>query len=213
MDKEYYHVYNRGVDKRNIFEDKKDALRFLSCMELFNTTQALGGVYTIGLLEKRNKRHSMSRIVEFVAYCLNQNHYHFIISPLVENGVQKFMQRLSNGYTKYFNEKYRRSGALFQGRYKRKLIETNEYLLHLSCYVNLNNLVHEGLNEQWLNEEGFSSFNQYIGKDGKGIFCSSSVIIDQYNDLDTYNKQALNRLQSIIQKKKTDKELAKILLE
>src|SRR3989344_6008505 len=110
---EYYHIYNRGVDKRNIFSDKKDLGRFFQSMKEFNTKNPIGSLYENS----------------FVNYCLNPNHYHFLLTPLVEKGVEKFMQRLGTGYTMYFNERNKRSGSLFQGKFKSKHINSNEYLL------------------------------------------------------------------------------------
>src|SRR3989338_10441959 len=141
---EFYHIYNRGVDKRNIFEDPEDFWRFLESMKEFNREDAIGSLYAINN-DKEKFRGSASKnkkLVNFVAYCLNQNHYHFILEPLVEGGIQKFMHKLSTGYTMYFNDKNKRAGSLFQGRYKSIHIDSNEYLLHLSVYVNLNDKVH-----------------------------------------------------------------------
>src|SRR3989344_5935995 len=149
---EFYHIYNRGVDKRHIFMSPTDVKRFLFCMSLFNVEDPVGSVY-LDSVRKRKKlklrssaSHKIKKLVNFIAYCLNQNHYHFILEPLVEDGIQKFMHKLSTGYTNYFNDSHERSGALFQGRYKSIHIDTNEYLLHLSVYINLNNFIHKGLN-------------------------------------------------------------------
>ena len=119
----YYHIYNRGVDKRDIFMDDKDYLRFLRTMrELNNNSTDLQRDYEKRKLEK-TKRLSLGyprlslmgtpNLVSFIAYCLNSNHYHFLVKQLVEDGISKFMHKLSTGYTRYFNEKYNRSGSLF----------------------------------------------------------------------------------------------------
>ena len=107
---EFYHIYNRGVDKREVFMDKDDLSRFIFCMFLFNKEQPVGSIYLNSLQNKKQLRSSAShkvsenkKLVNFVAYCLNQNHYHFILEPLVEDGIQKFMHRLSTGYTNYFH--------------------------------------------------------------------------------------------------------------
>lgn len=77
-------------------------------------------------------------MVKFIAYCINPNHYHFILQQVSEKGIEKFMQRLGMGYAKYFNNRRKRSGTLFQGKFKARHIDSNEYLLHVSSYVNLN---------------------------------------------------------------------------
>ena len=131
--------------------DPEDVARFFVCMSFFNTRDPIGSVYEysreelqFGSLASKKKK-----LINFVAFCLNQNHYHFILEPLVDDGIQKFMHRLSTGYTNYFNEKYKRSGSLFQGTYKAIHANSNEYLLHLSVYVNLNYKVHKNLNKEW----------------------------------------------------------------
>lgn len=68
------------------------------------------------------------------------NHYHLLLSPVVENGIALFMKKLSMGYTKYFNERYGRSGALWQGKYKRVLIERDSHFLYIPFYIHLNAL-------------------------------------------------------------------------
>lgn len=73
----------------------------------------------------------------------NHLSFHFILEQISEKGIEKLMQRVGMGYAKYFNNKYKRSDSLFQGTFKAIHIDTNEYLLHLSAYINLNHKVHE----------------------------------------------------------------------
>ncbi|MBI2630895.1 hypothetical protein HYW73_01595 [Candidatus Nomurabacteria bacterium] len=89
---EYYHVYNRGVDKRNIFSDKSDIGRFLQSMEEFNTKNPIGSLYEHSFVKKKKFGGSSSKLIKFIAFCLNPNHFHFLITPLVEKGIEKFMQ-------------------------------------------------------------------------------------------------------------------------
>src|SRR3989344_5685641 len=100
---EYYHIYNRGVDKRKIFNDKNDFSRFLESMIDFNQVEAIGSMYEFSFVKKINKSLKKKPLVEFICFCLNPNHYHFLLRPLQEGGIEKFMQKLGNGYTKYFN--------------------------------------------------------------------------------------------------------------
>ncbi|MEA2112604.1 MAG: transposase [Patescibacteria group bacterium] len=141
---QYYHIYNRGVDKRVVFKDNVDLSRFFQSMEEFNGLDPIGSIFENRF--KRRKEGNLndrdSKLVDFVCYCLNPNHYHFILTPLVDQGIEKFMQRLGTGFTMFFNEKYNRTGALFQGRFKSVLIDSDEYLMYLNVYVNLNDRVH-----------------------------------------------------------------------
>ena len=114
---------------------------FLQSVIAFNQVDPIGSLYEYSF-KKEEVNKIKEPLVVIVAYCLNQNHFHFILTPISDGGIQKFMHRLGTGYTMFFNEKYKRSGSLFQGRYKAVHIETNEYLIHLSAYVNLNDRVH-----------------------------------------------------------------------
>ena len=204
INEEVYHIYNRGVDKRNVFKDRHDLDRFLESMAVFNTTEPIGGVF----LSRKNKTHKKKvgkPLVEILCYCLNPNHFHLMLRQLVENGVSEFMRRLG-GYTKYFNEKYHRSGVLFQGPCKAKLVTSNEYLLYLSVYINLNNRIHRvghGMSN--------SSWNEYV-RDTSGL-CNTKLILEQFRNSKEYEEFALDTLQSIIEKKILDKGLSGMFIE
>ncbi len=131
-----YHVLNRGVEKRTVVLDDKDRLRFLHDLYAFNDQNATLNY----ILPKRQEERVRKLLVHIHAFCLMKNHYHLILSPLVEDGIPLFMKKLSMGYAKYFNEKYERSGSLWQGRYKRVLVERDAHFLYLPYYVHLNPL-------------------------------------------------------------------------
>lgn len=211
---EFYHIYNRGVDKRDIFMDSNDATRFLTCMSVFNTQDPIGSIYENSFHKnKLGSRAPKSRkLVNFIAYCLNQNHYHFILEPLMDYGIQKFMHKLSTGYTNYFNEKYKRGGSLFQGKYKATHINSNEYLLHLSVYVNLNYKIHKGLNKKWMENLNISSFKEYIEKTAKP-FCVKDIILGQFDNPKEYKSFCESTLPDLLRRKKEEKELKYMLLE
>ena len=220
---EYYHVYNRGVDKRSIFEDKDDVCRFFQSMDEFNTIEAIGGIYKHSFIKKKKvhtKRftHNLNPpapepLVYFVAYCLNPNHYHFILKEVAEGGISEFMQRLG-GYTKYFNHRYKRSGVLFQGKFKAKHITTNEYLLYVSCYVNLNNRVHQLRSKA--SKLVKSSWGEYVGEyvgENAEDFCTKKVILDQFKSVIDYKKYAEDSLKIILRNKQSQKELNDLLID
>jgi len=211
VNNEFYHLYNRGVDKRLIFNNKYDVERFLQCMEEFNTVSLVGSLYENSFLspEIRNKRKD-KKLVNIIAYCLNPNHYHFILQQIITNGISQFIKRLSGGHAWYFNNKYKRSGALFQGPFKAKFIDSNEYLLHLSAYVNLNFKVHQ-LGDQ-VAKLVKSSWEEYAVDQRFGL-CKKNIILDQFNSAKEYKIFALDALPALVEKKKNDKELADLLLE
>ncbi|MBI2631354.1 transposase [Candidatus Nomurabacteria bacterium] len=81
-------------------------------------------------------------LVAIVAYCLNPNHFHFVLKQLVDGGISEFMKRLQGGYTYYFNVKHSRSGSLFQGTFKSQLMGSENYFNKIIAYVNKNYQVH-----------------------------------------------------------------------
>jgi hypothetical protein len=123
-----------------------------------------------------------------------------ILEQLTEGGISEFMKRLG-GYTKYFNNKYKRSGVLFQGKFKSVHIDSNEYLLHASVYVNLNNQVHQLKQREFL-----SSWGEYITPSVMGL-CNSNIIIGQFHDREEYKKFAQDSLKDILERKELTKEL------
>ena len=188
---EYYHIYNRGVDKRQVFMDKYDVLRFLKCMQVFNTVSPIGSLNKSELPKYFDE--DKASLVNIVAYCLNPNHYHFILEQVADGGISEFMKRLSGGYTWYFNNKYERTGALFGGRFKSVHVDSDVYLKHLSAYVNLNFKVHKlsGSTAKLVK----SSWEEY-SKDKKGI-CHKSIVLDQFNSKADYKAFAESAIAEI----------------
>lgn len=209
---EFYHVYNRGVEKRNIFSDQNDFRRFFQSMLEFNVDHPIGSIYwnSFKTSKLRHEMSKSSRLVNIVCYCVNQNHYHFILEPLVEGGVEKFMQKLGNGYTKYFNHKHERSGVLFQGVFKSVHIDSNEYILHLSVYINLNNLVHK---IPLRHEMSKSSWEEYVGDGKSGICRNKEVVLGQFLNKKEYKRFAEKFVKGIIERKEMLKNMEGYLLE
>jgi putative transposase len=204
---EFYHVYNRGTDKRTIFLDDQDFARFLQSMVEFNTLVPVGGLFVNsfrktqlrGRTSKLNEgMEKEEKLVEVVAYCLNPNHFHFILKQVSEKGVEKFMQRLGTGYTMYFNHKYERTGALFQGKFKAVHVDSNEYLLHVSAYVNLNNRVHKLGGEDC---EFRSSWEEYVGRGRKGGICETRPVLGQFQKRCDYVPFAENSLKGTLERR------------
>lgn len=211
---EYYHVYNRGTERRDIFRSKEDRARFFLCMQEFNTIEPVGSIFELQHARSRTSKNSTTLkttdrqkekepLVRFLAYCLNPNHYHFVVQQTAENGVSKFMQRLAGGYTKYFNERYKRSGVLFQGKYKRKHVSSNEYLLRVVSYVNLNAAAH-GFGSR--TSKSWSSWGEYVGTASRR-FCESDIVLEQFPSSKVYERYARDALADIIKNKDNKREL------
>jgi len=138
---DYYHVYNRGVEKRNIVSDESDQLRFLRSLSIFNTTKPVGSIFEYDAVKKRLGTPS-PKLVDIIAFNLLNNHYHLVLKQLVDNGTSRFMQSFAGGFTKYFNQKYDRVGPLFQGSFKASLLYGDK-LERIIAYVNLNHVIHQ----------------------------------------------------------------------
>ena len=133
---EYYHIYNRGVEKRDIFMSGDDYSRFQRMLYIANSTKPV--VYKLIQRQSLETIDIGDKIVAIGAYCLMPNHFHILVKEVQENGVTDFMEKLSTGYSKYFNKKYERVGALFQGRFKAEHVDSDEYLKYLYSYIHLN---------------------------------------------------------------------------
>lgn len=183
VDGEYYHVYNRGVDGRSITQGKFDSDRFLeSLLLLFNCTELTGSIYAHTKAQSIKKKEKDLPLVEIIAYCLNPNHYHLILKQVATRGIERLMQRVGTGYTKYFNETHDRKGSLFLGPYKAVHVDSNEYLLHLSAYVNMNDGVHK-LSVR-VKKLVRSSWDEYMGK-GYGM-CQKDIVLSQFRGKEEY---------------------------
>lgn len=210
---ELFHIYNRGVDKRVIFSDPSDRNRFFQSLVEFNAVDPIGSIYENSFRQLGSEIPKLSeKIVNIVAYCLNPNHFHFILEQLVDGGISQFMKRLGGGYTNYFNNRYERSGSLFQGVFKGVHIDSNEYLLHLSAYVNLNDRVHQLGNETPKLVESGSSWGEYTDTSVRGI-CEKGIILEQFRDVEEYRKFAISSLETILQRREELKDFDKLLLE
>lgn len=187
---EYYHIYNRGTDKREIILDQFDLDRFIRGLIYFNTILPIGSIYELNFKNRQEEiyKDNENQLVKIIAYCINPNHFHLVLTPLRENAIEKFMQKVA-GYTRYFNEKYNRNGVLFQGKFKSKHIDSNEYLLHVSAYVNMNNRDKLGTRSTKFSK---SSLEEYLGEEKIYNICNPDIISGQFENKKAYLKFALD---------------------
>jgi len=134
----FHHIYNRGTDKRIVFLCKEDYLVFTKLLRLLNSRKVVSPSRVIKDGVEPDDDTAIEPLVAIVSYCLMPNHFHLLLYEICKGGISKFMQRLGTAYTMYFNEKYTRSGALFQGRFKSRLITDEEYLLSVIDYIHMN---------------------------------------------------------------------------
>ena len=171
---EYYHVYNRGVDKRTIFLDSLDKDRFQKLLFLCNASKPVNFRDVQGIPYPLVDRGV--QVVAVGAYCLMDNHFHILLKEIEEGGISKFMSKLSTAYSMYFNKKHGRTGALFENNFKAKHLNTDEYLKYILSYVHLNPVKliipdwrEEGVKDvektkKFLLAYRYSSYLDYIGQ-------------------------------------------------
>lgn len=155
IDNAYYHIYNRGVEKRNIFLDQQDYTVFLSYLKDYLLPKDEEGIQkklsdsNISYKEKDKllkqlRLNNFNEEVTLLAYCLMPNHFHFFIKQKQAGSIDKFMNSLGTRYTMYFNRKYKRVGSLYQDVYKAALVEREEHFIYLSKYIHKQALALQG---------------------------------------------------------------------
>jgi len=140
---EYYHLYNRGVEKRKIFLDQRDYRHFIFLLYVCNTKKSI----KIRDLDKKFERGES--ILEIGAYCLMPNHFHLLAKEKQENGISTYMRKVLTAYSMYFNKKYKRTGTLFESVFKSSHCDTDSYLKYLYSYIHLNPA--KLINKDWRN--------------------------------------------------------------
>lgn len=160
----YFHVFCRGNEKKDIFLEHGDYERFLCKMKEYKIIHRVG----------------------IICYCLMPNHFHLLLRQNTKEPISSFIHRLTVSYSMYFNKRCNRVGHLFQGRFKAKLIKRDDYLLHLSRYIHLNPL--EIINpELKLEDYPWSSYPEYLNVDGRKI-CDNEIILQQFNSTELYKR-------------------------
>lgn len=146
---EIYHIFNRGVEKRNIFQQVSDYFRFIFCLyecndksvvimrERIKKRKAARKHIGVTYVFSRGKSGKRVPLVEVLVFCLMPNHYHLVLRQLTDRGISLFMKKLGDAYVGYFNRKYQRvgMGSLFQGPFKAVHIKTNDQLINVVCYI------------------------------------------------------------------------------
>lgn len=170
---EYYHIYNRGTDKRTIFLDDEDSQRFLKLLYLCNSQKNI--VFRDISINDAYEYERADTLVDVGAYCLMLNHFHILVREKIENGSSLFMQKLLTAYTMYFNTKYKRTGGLYEGTFRATHANNDEYLKYLFAYIHLNPVKiidplwkDNGISDrtaakEYLSKYTYSSYPEYLG--------------------------------------------------
>lgn len=146
----YYHVYARGNARRRIFLDESDYLKFLDLLSRYLAPEEVRNSVGISYPNFYNK-------TDLLAYCLMPNHFHLLIYQRHIGDLTSLMQSVMTSYSRYFNLKYKRSGPLYESRFRASLISDESYLEHISRYIHLNP-------KKWRDYE-YSSLPYYLQQD------------------------------------------------
>jgi putative transposase len=211
---EIYHVYNRGVDKRDIFIDDQDHFCFIHDLYEFNDQNPAiilndylnknrkNKFLEVGLPEI--KRKPRETLVEILAFCLMDNHFHLLVRQKTEHGITEFMRKIGTGYTNYFNKKYIRDGVLFQGKFKAIHLKQDSHFMYLPIYIHLNPLDYEF--KEWrkgkihnfkkalkyLENYRWSSYLDYIGKKNFPSIIQKDFLLSRLGNEENQKTEILN---------------------
>lgn len=183
---QYYHVFNRGVAKLPTFINPNDYKRFVETVLYYQLADAKP---RYSFYNSRIQLDTKNKLVELIAYSLMPNHFHLLIKQNTDDGISNFVRKLCNSYTRYINIKHKRSGPLFQGRFKAIMVDSNEQLVHLSRYIHLNPLV--GYVTKNLESYPWSSYLEYIN--GSKGFCEKDIILGQFKSKEEYRDFILDQ--------------------
>ncbi len=168
-----YHVYNRSIAKFVIFNSAKEFERMVSLLNLlrfddftysYSKYQELTSNSKSKIIRELNEKDN--KLVNIISYCIMPTHLHLVLQQNKDKGVEKFVGKVLNAYTKYFNIKHQRSGPLWQSRFKSVAVEDDEQLLHLTRYTHLNptsaNLVDNPEDWEYSSYREYVNFEEYI---------------------------------------------------
>lgn len=182
---QYYHIYNRGVNRQQIFLDHSDYDGFIKRLAII--------INRYSNYHKLNLRPYFKNEFSIIAYCLMPNHFHILIRQNTAEPISKLISKLCTSYAKYFNNKYGRVGNLFQDAFKAKILDSDAYMTYISAYIHLNPKEHS-----W--DYQYSSLKEYIHG---GTLCEKNFILKYFNNS---NKDYLNYLRKVAFGKATFEE-------
>jgi len=194
---QYYHIFNRGNRKADIFIDNSDYQFFLLRLKQ-------------NLFPEEDKKVRLRPLpvnsFSLISYCLMPNHFHFLIRQNSDIPTSKLLSKICTSYSKYFNKKYDQVGQVFQDQFKQVAVDINEYLLWLSAYIHQNPKV-AGLTKN-LDSYVWSSYPEFVRGDNYG-FCEKNIILDQFKN----GSDFVNFVESSFEIIKNKKDLEHLLLD
>lgn len=193
----YYHIFSRSISKYVIFNDDSDYLRMLDILKVYRFCDFNHSYSKFLELDSntremiiKNLESSSPILVEIIAYCLMPTHLHLILKQIADHGISKYMAKILNCYSRYFNINHQRTGPLWAGRFKSVLVDKDEQMLHLTRYFHLNP-TSAGLVKN-PGDWQFSSYGEYVNSSNKKEkICNYNGLFDISPK--EYKKFVLNR--------------------
>ncbi|MBI2405232.1 transposase [Candidatus Gottesmanbacteria bacterium] len=176
-----YHVFNRGVERRVVFTNKREYERMFTTLWFYRHAKpgaTLSHYLHLPELIKpmfEEKLQTKPMGVSLLAYCLMPNHFHSMLRQEQEGGIRRFLANVTNSYTKYFNLRRHRVGPLFQGTFKAVRVETDEQFMHLTRYIHLNPVSSFLVDVDDLETYPWSSYKEYLSPSQDGL-CRMDVV-------------------------------------
>lgn len=217
----YYHIYNRGVEKREIFLDDQDYRVFLHLLKFYLSPpdplneHPLSNLSLTGFNPVRLRPlKTLFGEIELLAYCLMPNHFHFLVKQRSIDGITQLLRKLSTTFSMYFNSRYKRVGHLFQGTFRAVLIQQDDYLLHLSRYIHLNSKELTGFNPVSSVSYPYSSYGYYLGTKN-AFWIKPQFILDYFRSNSSLLPKNFNTYQKFVEDYQEDlkESLGPLILE
>jgi len=192
---EIYHVFNRGLEKRPVFTDKREFERALITLDFYRFAKTPLRLSKVMLLNREREEEFWMRLKEnggrrvgVICYCFMPNHFHFLLRQNEDGGISKFLSDFANSYTRYFNTKHdERLGPIFQGNFGAVRIEDNEQLLHVFRYICINPAVSFIVKKEELETYPWSALLEFSGNKNRGI-SEKEIILEQFSSIEKFKE-------------------------
>lgn len=199
---EIYHVFNRGINRQPAFTNKWEYKRAMQCLDYYRFALPPAKLSVFLKTSNNNQTETLANmakkkdtLIDILSYCLMPNHFHLLLRQRKEKGISRFMSKLLNSYTKYFNKRNKRDGSLFLDQFKAVRIETDEQLLHVQRYIHLNpysSYLVSSIEE--LIKYPYTSLGEYLSKlSHPGEICEKGTILSYFKKKEEFKKFIINQ--------------------
>ncbi|OGM15541.1 hypothetical protein A2V56_03580 [Candidatus Woesebacteria bacterium RBG_19FT_COMBO_42_9] len=196
---EYYHIFNRGSNKKIIFNDAREYSRFFLTARYYSIKDPplkFSRFVKLGKVERRGfweGYETYEKLVSFNCFCFMPNHYHFLLKQESENGISQFIKKLQTSYSHYSNIKHENEGPLWTGQFKAVRVENENQLFHLSRYIHLNSVTSYLTHPNKLESYIWSSYREYLGK-SEFPFCSTKEVLSNFKSVTKFKEFVSNQI-------------------